>query len=425
MEEIVRDRLAPTPGKLVVRPLRATGKGILAATISVTALVVGGCGGTGHTGAVVGGPGVAGSHPLVFQTPGSFYRPPQPLPRGHPGELIRSQPLAAPAGFHAWRILYHSRSLTGADIPVSGLVVVADRSAPPGGRPVLAYAHGVTGLARACAPSNATEPFQGLQRFAQLLQGGSALVATDYPGLGAPGPSPFLVGDSEARAVLDAIRAARYLPGLHVSSNIVVFGDTQGGQAALFTGQIASSYAPELHLLGVEAQAPPVDVLADERHAASTSFAVEFLLEAAAGYSAAHPSAQLGTILTARGIAELALLHSECDDQFGRATAGQAVRAVFSKNPLTTRPWSRGLAADLAGTTRTAAPILIVQGTGDPRYPASITAKFVQRACQLGDTIDYRTYPQIGHASTAAAAPAVIAWISDRLASRSPANSCR
>ncbi len=39
-----------------------------------------------------------------------------------------------------------------------------------------------------------------------------------------------------------------------------VFGASQGGQAALFTGQEAASYAPELKLLGVAAAAPATDL---------------------------------------------------------------------------------------------------------------------------------------------------------------------
>jgi pimeloyl-ACP methyl ester carboxylesterase len=338
--------------------------------------------------------------------------------------MIRDEPLTAPAGFRAWRILYHSRSVTGADVPVSGFVVIANGPAPATGRPVLAYAHGVRGLASRCAPSNSIQPLSGLQNYVPMLRAGVAVVATDYAGLGAPGSHPYLVGESEARSVLDAVRAARQLPGIHLAGNVVVFGDTQGGQAALFTGQIAPTYAPGLHLLGVAAEDPPTDLLALERHAATTPFAVEFLLEAAAGYSAANPAADLRTILTHRGLTDLRLVRRECDDQFGQATAGQSVSSVFSESPLVTPPWSTGLAADSAGAVRIGAPILIVQGTADQLYPANIAASFVRHICTRGEAVDYRTYPQIGHAVTIAAARGIIAWITGRFASRPPPSTC-
>ena len=97
---------------------------------------------------------------------------------------------------------------------------------------------------------------------ASLLENGYAIAATDYPGLGTPGPHPYLVGDSEARAVIDSVRAARSFPGLENSTRYAVWGHSQGGQAALFTGMIAKSYAPELQLVGVAAAAPATDLSA-------------------------------------------------------------------------------------------------------------------------------------------------------------------
>jgi Secretory lipase len=400
-----------------LRRWRARGAALTAG--SALLLLVAGCGRDAPSGSAA-----TGSRPQVFQPPGPFYQPPAPLPAGRPGQLIRDESLDAPPGYKAWRILFHSRDVAGRDIAVSGFAVMASGPAPAGGRPVLAYAHGIRGLARLCAPSNVTEPLAGLANFAPLLKRGAVVVATDYPGLGAPGPHPYLVGVSEARSVLDAVRAARQLAAVKAGHRVIVFGDTQGGQAALFTGQIAASYAPELRLLGVAAENPPTNLAAVEKHAAATPFAVESLLEAAAGYSAAYPSANLRAILTPRGRTDLSLLHSECDDQFGRATTGQAVSAAFSQDPLTTPPWSTGLAADSAGRTRTPAPILITQGTADQVYPAGITASFVRRICKLGDTVDYRTYPQTGHAVTIASAPDVLAWIGARLQGQPAPDTC-
>ena len=68
------------------------------------------------------------------------------------------------------------------------------------------------------------------------------------------------MGESEARAVIDSVRAARSFPGLENSSRFVVWGHSQGGQAALFTGMIAKRYAPELQLMRVAAAAPATDL---------------------------------------------------------------------------------------------------------------------------------------------------------------------
>ena len=112
-----------------------------------------------------------------------------------------------------------------------------------------------------------------------LLEARMIVVATDYQGLGTPGIHPYLVGQSEAQGVLDAARAARNLEGPAASNTVVVIGYSQGGQAALFAGQIAESYAPELYLAGVVAIGPVTSVTElapsapDERTDADAGFA--------------------------------------------------------------------------------------------------------------------------------------------------------
>ena len=229
--------------------------------------------------------------------------------------------------------------------------------------------------------------------------------------------------------MLDAVRAAHKLPGVRLGDRLVAEGADQGGQAALFSAQIAGSYAPELHLLGVAAGSPAADLPALERAVTTTPYGVEFLLEAAAGYSAAHPTAKLGSILTPLGLADLQRLHTECDDQFGSDTAGQSIQAVFRSDPRTTPPLSAGLAANSAGTVRTAVPILITQATHDVHggaaqlYPAPVTTGFVRRICQLGDTVDYRLFDKLPHdgpAGATAADPVTVRWITDRFAGVPP-----
>ena len=192
---------------------------------------------------------------------------PSPLPAGDPGALIRWAPMPAPGGLRTWRILYHSTALDGRDVAVSGVVFAPDRPAPPGGFPLLAMGHNTTGIAPVCAPS--LDPFQPLpgateafyeQQVAGFVDGGFVAVATDYQGLGAvDGIHPFLVGETAAYNVLDAARAARALPGLDLASETIIWGHSQGGHAAAWAGQLAPSYAPDLHISGVILGAPAAE----------------------------------------------------------------------------------------------------------------------------------------------------------------------
>src|SRR5438045_735207 len=130
---------------------------------------------------------------VVAQGVPSFYTPPSLLTPGTPGELIAAEPIDAPEGVSAWRILYHSQLLDGTDTAVSGMVAVPAGSPPTGGFPLLAVAHATTGIARACAPSidpaSSTDLFESFYTTLRpFLNAGYAVAATDYQGLGAPNP---------------------------------------------------------------------------------------------------------------------------------------------------------------------------------------------------------------------------------------------
>src|SRR5580658_8101872 len=169
------------------------------------------------------------------QTP--FYQASAEEIAGLPGTLIRSEPmLFAPAGALAYRVLYRSTGLHGEPIAVSGVIVIPPGPPPPVGRPIVAWAHPTTGVVPHCAPSLAIFVFQQMMGLRPMVERGIVVVATDYPGLGTPGPHPYLVGVSEGRAVLDSVRAARAVPGVGDGTRFAVWGHSQGGQAALFTG---------------------------------------------------------------------------------------------------------------------------------------------------------------------------------------------
>ncbi len=91
---------------------------------------------------------------------------------------------------------------------------------------------------------------------------GLTVVLPDYQGLGTPGDHAYLVGQAEGRNVLDGIRAATHLDGSGATpdSKAVVWGHSQGGQAAAFTAELQPTYAPDVHLVGAVAGAPASDL---------------------------------------------------------------------------------------------------------------------------------------------------------------------
>jgi hypothetical protein len=54
--------------------------------------------------------------------------------------------------------MYRSSTGAGKQGPVSGLIIAPSGKPPRGGRNVLAWAHGTTGLTKQCAPSGVSLP---------------------------------------------------------------------------------------------------------------------------------------------------------------------------------------------------------------------------------------------------------------------------
>ena len=123
------------------------------------------------------------------------------------------------------------------------------------------------------------------------------VAATDYEGLGTPGLHPFLVGESEGRSVLDAARAARGLKA-GATGKVLAFGFSEGGTPALFAGELAASYAPELRMLGVAAVAPAAPVDQSLSFLGKISAANGFVVSVVEGFHAAYPQFDPAAVLT-------------------------------------------------------------------------------------------------------------------------------
>jgi dipeptidyl aminopeptidase/acylaminoacyl peptidase len=156
-----------------------------------------------------------------------------------PGMLLSSKPVRnAPAGMQAWQIRYTSTDDRGKAEEVTGMVIAPTGMPSRMGRPVLAWAHGTWGVVDKCTPSAAPNFFEATPALAAMVGRGYVVVATDYAGLGTPGPHPYLIGSSAAHSMLDAVRAARAIPEAGASSRFATWGESQGGHASLWTGQL-------------------------------------------------------------------------------------------------------------------------------------------------------------------------------------------
>jgi alpha-beta hydrolase superfamily lysophospholipase len=350
-----------------------------------------------------------------------FYSIPDPLPAGKPGDVIATELENVP-GLHGtlYRVMYHSKSVQGDDIPVTGLIAVPSGAPPTSGYPVISWAHGTTGIADVCAPS--LDP-TGYASFANaLLDQGYEVTATDYEGLGTPGRHPYIVGDSEARGVLDIVRAARNIPTMHASDHYLVWGHSQGGHAAMFSLHIADQWAPELHLMGVVAGAPPSQLLLFNTALQNSPFRY-YLLMAAAGFNAAYGDQQapLDAVLTPLGIQKLALVDQGCTGTIAAGVQGINFSDLEKADPASVPAWHDLLVANDPGHFTQAAPepLLIIQGGADEQIPVISTQILFGQMCTLGQGTQRWIYPGQSHAGVIAPSfTDMLNWIADRFAAK-------
>ncbi|WP_055490734.1 S9 family peptidase [Streptomyces sp. TP-A0356] len=338
---------------------------------------------------------------------GRTYQVPRPLSAGAPGVLIAATdhgPDARLEGARRWTVLYHSTNAHGADVPVSGTVLVPPGAAPRGGWPVVSWAHGTTGVADACAPSQ--WPNLGSDAFAQelraFLHAGYAVTASDYPGLGTPGEHTYLVGADEGNAVADIVPAARRLvPGL--GSVWFAVGHSQGGQAALFathagprTGAqrlgavvaIAPASHLEAMLAGVKASHVPSEL----------SFAFYSLVGLAAT-DPADPSLKLRSLLGPVAAATASQVLAKCVTDGDPVLNGLDTERMMPLSADQLRRMGERMGA-YGDPDRSAVPVpaLVIQGGADQDVPPAWTDAVVANLRRLGSpTVLYRRYPGAGH----------------------------
>jgi alpha-beta hydrolase superfamily lysophospholipase len=362
--------------------------------------------------------------PRKAPTGRAFYTPPSPLPTAAPGDLIWSAPFRSVPGAKAWKVLYHSRAVDGSDVAVSGVVVAPDDAAPADGRPVISWAHGTHGIADNCAPSRTGNMVSRLPSIGKLIAQGYVVVATDYEGLGTPGTHPYLVGESEAHGVLDIARAAQHLPGTDANSKTFVWGQSQGGQAALFAGEVAPTYAPDLDLLGVISGAPVTDAAAMFPTAATIPDTLGFAVMGMIGVAAAYPDAKIADVLTPAALQQTKIVDKKCYEDV-LAAFKKPVDQVIARNPAEVAPFPAIFAADTAGNRPTTAPMLVYQGLSDSVVYKVFTDQYVKKACALGNTVEYKTFSGKDHyEENGAAEKDVLEWMQARLGGLPAPSSC-
>lgn len=298
-------------------------------------------------------------------------------------------------------ITYTSRGTQSEPIVTSGYLLLPKGKAPKEGWPILAWAHGTTGVADTCAPSGdyTGGPVHAYKQVAAKaldawLARGYAVVAPDYQGLGTPGRHPYMNAQSQLYTVVDAVRATHLLCPYKFSKNWYVMGHSQGGTASLKVAADGQKDAPEFNLRGAIALAPGGYQYANiaeyvaSNHQITTDVAAFFPI-VLLGAEAADPSLISENFISQDMKAVLNYARKRCLSEL-QSDLKTAPKTVFKPNVNLT-PLTSYLKKQSIENMIPSVPILIIQGEKDQLVDYRGTYAYYEQICKEQKIIAY--YP--------------------------------
>ena len=363
----------------------------------------------------------------------AFYATPTGVAAAKPGTVFRIETLdsAAVAGASSFRILYRTERPDGTAAVAGAMVFVPIAPAAAAGRPVLAYAHGTIGQGRGCAPSRRSDPIGGNTWYGQAIASGFVVVAPDYAGIGTAGPNLFLIGQAESLDIVNSVRALEQVPGANPGQEWVVFGHSQGGHSALWTGQLANQEMPEKALIGVAAAAPAADLplFIDRQWSTGVGWGVG--AEIARSWPSMYPNLDLTAAISSEG--------ARWTDQVADACLGEGIPVppilgfvaaavgvpYFNGNPLQDPRIAIRAAEQTPKPLPSTMPLLIAQGTADTVIPPESNAALQETWCAAGSNLTMLWLGGIGHAAAGTtAAPTIVPWLRALFDEATPTPQC-
>lgn len=345
-----------------------------------------------------------------------------PLAAGKPGDLIRSQEFDQydlPEGVLATRILYHSRSASGQDVPVSGVVLYPDRKPPVQGWPVIAWAHALDGVARQCAPSLRKNVQHGpfLSMYVKL---GYAVVATDYAGLGTAVRNSYADAQSNATDVIDSVPAARAaVRGL--DARWVAVGIGEGGPTVVAVNESEADVQDPNYLgsLAISGLDDPLN-----RYRSSTpTISYDSPLFLAFGIKTDYPEFELKDLLTEQGMGLYPQAEQSCADPVveSKRSPSEMLKPNWADNKFAKLYFSRST----LGEHPAKRPLMIITSELDSATPIQTTEQVIARMCKQGDKVQFERLAESDPGSVFGdSVRDQISWIESRFAGRQGESNC-
>jgi hypothetical protein len=351
-----------------------------------------------------------------------FYDTPNPLPAGKPGELIRAtaaDDYYLAADFSAFRILYHSRSATGQDVAVSGVVLVPAGKPPAGGWPVIAWAHAFTGAGRQCAPSLWKNLYYG-PFLSMYLNLGYAVVATDYAGLGSDFRSAVMDVESNATDVINSIPAAS-AAAPQLGSRWVAMGLSLGANATLGVAELEGRIRDPNYLGGM-AIAGVADLKAAYEHLPKEE-SLRLAAFLAYGIKTVYPDFDVRDMLSEKAVSTYQQINERCGSV--GTNAELSTSETLKQNWMNHKFVEEFLDRNSLGQHPAYGPLLVITDATDPAVPPSMTAPVIARMFKQGDRIQVIKFSDSEPGRVLGGSVRdQMAWIEGRFAGRPAPSNC-
>jgi hypothetical protein len=351
-----------------------------------------------------------------------FYPPPEPLPASTDGDVIRSEssrlvfePSGQIGGFVAdgTRIRYRSTDDHGEPIAIMATYLKLHNPWPgQDARPLIVFGTNSYGTGDKCAASKmfnqsvhwggGADLTMGYEEtfVATMVAPGFAVAITDYQGIGTPSALTLLIRQSQAHAILDAARAGMRLhrTSLDPHGPVAFPGYGQGGAASAAAVELAPSYAPDLHVVGAHAGAPPADLTLFTPYIDGSIYAggVRFLLN---GIAAADPEIRDG-LLSSVTEAEKNLFNRSADECFDENVMRLGFRHVQQyfvspmEEAIANEPLRSIYEAQRIGRLTPAAPVSVDSKRYDAFIPWGGARELALDWCAQGADVQFRTNDQ-------------------------------
>ncbi|MBV8849290.1 MAG: alpha/beta fold hydrolase [Methylobacteriaceae bacterium] len=259
-------------------------------------------------------------------------------------------------------------------------------------------------MADICAPSWRGRSYRDIQYLNRWLSEGYAIVATDYQGLGTPGPHPYLMTRPAAYSVLDSIRAA--IGGdLGASNNVIIVGQSQGGGAAFATAAFAPDYAPEIKIRGTVATGVPyLSQKTLSRPSTKDPNKVDptlaYLLYIGLTLQQTDTSLKASDMFSAQALPVFELARTACIADLEGSVTSASLTAATTALPNFRKAGAAALPAFTYPTLKLAQPIFIGTGAEDKDVAPEDQASLVKDACEAGTIVEAHIYSGLNHGET-------------------------